>query len=263
MKHLTYIGVKFFITAYMFAWLFLSIFYKNIYFYGPNNNLSPMSNYNISNSASWFVYFPNQVYLLQFIFSLSSTVSIIVSYKSDIKRARETIIHLGDKRSEFSLNSLANISENKQDDEIETKIPRVLIYYIWSLYTIIFSISYSVTALFFFNEISNQFNLNDKIEILDILLMLNINVFNSIIMTIEFLLTLIPLRIYHFYLPVIYSIIYITIGINVDNSSNTEWYSRVFLIPLILVIHFCGSLAFRFKFRVLPNILKTKIVTFE
>ena len=247
----------------MFAWLFLSIFYKSIYFYGTHNS-SLMSDFNTSNTESWFIYFPNQVYLLQFIFYLSYTISIIVCYKADLKQASENIVHLGNKRSELSLITLATVSESKQDDEeIESNIPKVLIYFLWAAYTIIFSLSCAVTVLFFFNEISNRFNLNNTKSFLDIWLILNVNVFNSIIMTIDFLFTLIPLRLYHFYLPIIYSILYILIGINIEDSSNTEWLIRVLLIPVVFLIHIFGSLMHRMKFSFFSKILNVNIVTFE
>jgi hypothetical protein len=257
--------MKLFATIYMFICLFLSIFYNNIYFYGKSKSPFFINNSNPNNTnynTSWFMYFPNQVYLLQFVFFLTSTISIIVCFKSDIKQASENMVHFSSKRSEKALVSLADISENRQK-EYGSKLPTFFIYFLWITYTIVFSLSYLVTALFFSNEIANRFNLNNQNNIFNIWLILNVNVFNFIIMTIELAFTLIPVRLYHFYLPIIYYIFQFLVRINSVNFTNPEWNEVYCLIPIIFLIHVLGSLIYRLKFWLFSKILKIDIVALD
>ncbi len=257
--------MKLFVAIYMSICLFLSIFYDSVYFYGKSKSPFFIHNSNPNNTnynASWFMYFPNQVYLLQFIFVLTSTISIIVSYKSDIKQASENLVHFSSKRSEMSLASLADISVNKQE-EYGSKLPKMFIYFLWITYTMVFSLSYLVTALFFSNEIVNRFNLNNQDNIFNLWLILNVNVFNFIIMTIELSFTLIPLRLYHFYLPTICYIFQFLIRTNSVKSANPEWNEVYCLIPIIFLIHVLGSLMYRLKFWLFSKILKIDIVALD
>ena len=152
------------------------------------------------------------------------------------------------KQSEFTLTSLASTYDN--DDNVIPK-PKVLIFLIWTSYSLILPLTYVVTFLFFLNEISHGFYLNNERNSFNIWLILNTNVFNSVIITIEFVLSLIPLRVYHFYYSVFYATFYISLTVFMENQAHncffSVWHLNVMLVPFVFVTHIFFALIYRVK----------------
>ena len=228
-------------------WLILSICYHNIYVYGSDSSKNATSTgMNSSNPSNvkhgWFRYFPNQVYFLLSAYYLFTTSALIIFHKTKLLQK------LKKRQSEFTLSALA-ISYENEDNEMPK--PKALIYLLWISYSIIVPLTYAVTILFFLNESSNGFHLNQEQNAFKIWLILNLNVFNSIIITYELIISLIPLRIYHAYYSVFYATIYVILRVIFENpvksSFFSEWYSNVILVPLVLVIHVICALAYRVK----------------
>ena len=246
----------------MFGCLFISIFYNVSYLYEPSQ-LQPslnVSNANTSNYRFWLYCFPNQIYLLQFLFSVFTTIVFMVYNKSELKRMNEKFLTVKNKlllSSASKIVSLSSIANNsKVKEEIEISLPNYFIVSLWITHTIIISLSFSVTVLFLFNEISNQFYLNGQTNFALIWSFFNFNVFNSVITSIEFLLTLIPLRLYQFYLPLTVAFFHIFIRFAID--SFIEWSNVLSILPLVLVIHILSFLSFRLKMWILISFSKKK-----
>ena len=254
-----YLYYKIFICIYTLTWLILTIIYDNSYL----NDFTNINNNTNSTKHAWYYYFSNQIYLLQFLYYLLLTTLLLVIYSHHLKLLGFKDFLLRHKEvSRITLRTiLASWSNSEQ------QYPHILTILIWVGNTIILPLSYFVTIIFFVNLIRDfeyvkqlvyPSNL-DSLRVLRLWLNLNINVINSVIITFDFILSLIPVRMYHFYLPLIFSALYsILIQIIVSfrhlNEINILFIDNIpisvqlsIIVISIVVLHFIHALVFRFK----------------
>jgi hypothetical protein len=272
MQPIYYLYYKIFICIYTLVWLILTITYDNSYL----NDFTKINN-TVSNSTkhSWYYYFSNQVYLIQFVYYFLITTILVIIYFHHLKLLGFKDLLL--KRKEVSRITLRTILATWSNSD--QQYPHILTIIIWAGNTIILPLSYFVTIMFFFNLIRDFQYVkqliypSDNIGMLRLWLNLNVNIINSVIITFDFILSLIPVRIYHFYLPLVFSILYsILIQIMVSVYNLKQLYilfigdipvsvQLSIIIGLMVVIHFLHAFAFRFKLWLTYDILKHADIT--
>jgi hypothetical protein len=214
---------------------------------------------------------------MQFVYYLLITTLLIIIYSHHLKLLgfRDFLL----RRKEVSRITLRTILASWSNSE--KQYPHILTILIWTSNTIILPLSYFVTIIFFVNLIRDYQYVKqlvypsklDNTQILRLWLNLNVNVINSIVITFDFILSLIPVRIYHFYLPLIYSALYsilIQIIVSVENIDHVNILfidnmplSSQFsiIIGSIVGIHFLHVFAFRFKLWLTYDIMKHADIT--
>ena len=205
----SFIIYKLLVTTYIFVWLVLSIFYNNFYQYGSNGNRTDSTIYHDNGDYKvknyWFLYLPNLAYIVLLFYYVLNTSLLIYIYFHQLK-----IVQIKDlfKKKTVSTVTLRNMATSWSNESNDLNYSKNLVYILWITYTIIVPLTYAVTILFVVNEAmySTSFDLNKNG--LATWMTINVNVINSIIITIEFLFSLIPVRLYHFYFPLTYVFFY-------------------------------------------------------
>lgn len=261
------IAYKVFVTIYTFAWLVLSIV---CYARSPT---TPEHN--------WFYYLHNQIYVVLVAYYLMSTGLLIHVYYQHVRmvRVRDVINKLNaaatGSNHETSLRQMVNqwSSEGGQASSTSSTSapPKAFLLVLWALYTILVPLAYTVTLEWLINIDSHLANIPDTLRFAVII---NFSIVNSIIITFELILSLIPIRIYHFYLPVLYACFYTLVvyllWLGWPDSSGKLKFEAFWLdgfsvkaffgyLGFILTVHVIHALIYRFKLWVYYDVLLPRI----
>lgn len=188
------IAYKVFVTIYTLTWLITSIV-----------------TYAISTEVqthNWIYYLHNQIYVLLVAYYLMSTGLLIYVYYQHVRmiRVKDVINKLNAATTrEITLRQMVN-QWSSEAASSSSAPPKLFLLALWSLYTILVPLTYTVSLEWFINIDSHL--IDHVSDTLQLLVVLNFSVINSALITFELIISLIPIRIYHFYLPTFYTCFY-------------------------------------------------------
>ena len=254
----------------------------------------------------WIYYYSNQVYLFICIYFLASTICLTIVYFNymkliDVKPKLEKFCScLLPRRKErtVSINMAGGQGSPKitirdamaawSNESNVLQYPKAYLYLLWAMFTIIVPLAFSNTIMFaannlvrneFFSSIydpSTKSAAEHQNQLLTLLLSINTNIVGSLLIALESAISLIPVRIYHFFWPISYVAFYLLILfmcwlfdrssfdlvygdlIGYHLSYQYYWQMILMFIGFILVLHLIHALIYRAKIWLFYDLLKLK-----
>lgn len=250
---------KILVTIYTLGWLITSIV-----FYATSNETD--------HDHNWIYYLSNQIYILMVVYFIFSTGVLIHAYykhfrlvrvkdvlnKLNATSASSRPVTLRQMVNQWSSEAASNNDSVHASISSSTAPPRVILVTLWVIYTALVPLTYMVTLQWFINLSNVPIPTNNP---LNLAIFINLNIINSVIITIELILSLIPIRIYHFYVPTLYACFYCLIvyiiwliwrssdqpTFEVFNGSGFSALSFLGYLGFIIVVHLVHAISYRVK----------------
>lgn len=252
---------KVLVTLYTLAWLTVSVV--------------AYATQTIELEHNWFYYLSNQVYVLIVAYYITSTSLLVYTYYQHVRlvRVRDVIkkMNSAGKSSQqpATLRQMVNQWSSELNGETKsTAPPKCILIVLWMLYTIVVPLTYTVTLQWLSNASMPTHSW------LSTAIFVNFNILNSVLITIEFLVSLVPIRVYHFYLPVLYAcfnclVVYVVWvawpkarlnqpTFEVFNGEVFTMLSFLGYLGFILAVHVVHAISYRLKLWLYYDILVPK-----